>query len=470
MTVLSRVSAHLVPVAALVVGISLAAQTPIEPRNNRFSPQEDVKLGREAAAEIRQQLPMLTEGAVTSFVEQVGKRLVAEIPGQFEQPEFRYTFETVNLSDINAFALPGGPMFLHRGMIEAARTDAEVAGVMAHELAHVVLRHGTAQATEAQGPQIGAIAGQILGAIVGGRTGSVIAQGSELAAGVYFLRYSREFEREADLLGAQMMARAGYDPRQMASMFQTIQKQSGARGPEWLSSHPDPGNRAQAITREAAALTIADPANTAGAFEGARQRLAQLPPAQTMEQVARARQKGGQRAPVGTTGRGAVRVEPPATQLRTHQPADFMRIAVPANWEQVGGQGAVTYAPEGGYFRGEGGQSAFTHGVQIGVVPGDRGHLRQDTDALVKMFARSNPQLRRQGGYSRTTIGGRAGLTANLSNVSEVTGGREMVNLSTVQLANGSLLYIVGVAPAEEARTYQNTFARVRQSVQLNDR
>jgi beta-barrel assembly-enhancing protease len=287
---------------------------------------------------------------------------------------------------------------------------------------------------------------------------------------VYFLRYSREFEREADLLGAQMMARAGYDPRQMASMFQTIQKQSGARGPEWLSSHPDPGNRAQAITREAAALTIADPANTAGAFEGARQRLAQLPPAQTMEQVARARQKGGQRAPVGTTGRGAVRVEPPATQLRTHQPADFMRIAVPANWEQVGGQGAVTYAPEGGYFRGEGGQSAFTHGVQIGVVPGDRGHLRQDTDALVKMFARSNPQLRRQGGYSRTTIGGRAGLTANLSNVSEVTGGREMVNLSTVQLANGSLLYIVGVAPAEEARTYQNTFARVRQSVQLNDR
>jgi beta-barrel assembly-enhancing protease len=453
---------------ALLLGVSLVAQTPVERRDNRFTPQQDVELGREAAAEIRQQLPMLTEGAVTTLIEQIGSRLVREIPNRFEQPEFRYTFEAVNLREINAFALPGGPMFLHRGMIEAARSDAEVAGVMAHELAHVVLRHGTAQATQGQGAQVGAIAGQILGAIVGGRTGSVIAQGSELAAGVYFMRYSREFEREADLLGAQIMAAAGYEPRHMASMFQTIQKEGAARGPEWLSSHPDPGNRAQAITREAAMLTVADRANTGAAFEQARQRLAQLPPAQSMEQVARARQ-GGERAPVGTAGRGA-RVEPPSNTWRTHQPGDFLRIAVPANWQQAGGQSVVTYAPEGGYIRAQDGREAFTHGVQVGVMPGDQGHLQQDTDALLQMFARSNPQLRRQGGYSRTTIGGRAGLTTTLSNVSEVTGAREMVNVSTVQLRDGSLLYIVGVAPAEEARVYQNTFGRIRQSVQLNDR
>ena len=87
------------------------------------------------------------------------------------------SFQVVNLKEINAFALPGGPMFLNRGMLDAAKTDGEVVGVMAHEISHVVLRHGTAQATKGQKFQIGAIAGQILGAIVGGTAGSVISQG-----------------------------------------------------------------------------------------------------------------------------------------------------------------------------------------------------------------------------------------------------------------------------------------------------
>ena len=148
------------------------------------------------------------DGLTRNFVERIGERLVAEIPHDLRQPKFRYTFDVVNLREINAFALPGGPMFLHRGMLEAARTDAEVAGVMAHELSHVVLRHGTAQASKAQKFQLGAVAGQILGSIVGGRTGTVIAQGSQIGLGTYFLKYSREYEREADLLGAQIMARA----------------------------------------------------------------------------------------------------------------------------------------------------------------------------------------------------------------------------------------------------------------------
>ena len=180
---------------------------------------------------------------------------------------------------INAFALPGGPMFLHRGMLQAARTDDEVAGVMAHELSHVVLRHGTLQASKAQKFQLGAIAGQVLGSIVGGRTGQVISQGSQVGLGTYFLKYGREYEREADLLGAQIMARAGYDPRQMANMFRTIQQQGGGQGPEWLSDHPDPGNRYAAINREAATLRVAGSANTGPAFESVHARLAQMPPA-----------------------------------------------------------------------------------------------------------------------------------------------------------------------------------------------
>ncbi len=202
-------------------------------------------------------MPLLNDEQVESYVERLGDQLVDNIPEELRQPKFRYSFEVVNLKEINAFALPGGPMFLNRGMLEAARTDGEVAGVMAHEMSHVVLRHGTAQATKGQKFQIGAIAGQVLGAIVGGRTGSVIAQGSQFGLGAYFLKFGREYQREADLLGAQIMARAGYDPRQMANMFQTIEKQGNSQGPEWLSSHPDPGNRYEAINSEAEALSVA---------------------------------------------------------------------------------------------------------------------------------------------------------------------------------------------------------------------
>jgi predicted Zn-dependent protease len=281
-------------VAALTVSLSATAQTRIEPHRNSFSPQQDVQLGRQAAAEVRQQLPMVNDGPTRSFVERIGDRLVAEIPDDLQQPSFRYTFDVVNLREINAFALPGGPMFLHRGMLEAARTDAEVAGVMAHELSHVILRHGTVQASKAQKFQLGAIAGQVLGSIVGGRTGNAIAQGSQFGLGTYFLKYSREYEREADLLGAQIMARAGYDPREMANMFQTIARRGGSGGPEWLSDHPNPGNRYDAINREAAMLRVHRSPGSAAGIASVQARLARMAPAPTTQQVMRARQ--GQRS------------------------------------------------------------------------------------------------------------------------------------------------------------------------------
>jgi predicted Zn-dependent protease len=274
-------------VALVLLGASASAQTRIEPRRNSFSPAQDVQLGRQAAAEVRQQLPMLNDGPTEALVERIGGRLVAAVPARFRQPAFRYSFDVVNLREINAFALPGGPMFLHRGMLQAARTDDEVAGVMAHELSHVLLRHGTLQAAKAQKFQLGALAGQVLGSIVGGKKGAVIAQGSQIGLGTYFMKYSREYEREADLLGAQIMARAGYNPRQMANMFRTIQQQGGGGGPEWLSDHPDPGNRYAAINREAASLRVAGAANTGPAFDSVRARLAQMPPAPSSAQVAR---------------------------------------------------------------------------------------------------------------------------------------------------------------------------------------
>jgi predicted Zn-dependent protease len=241
-------------VASLTISLSADAQTRIDPDRNSFSPAQDVELGRRAAAEVRRELPIIRDGRTQDYVERIGERLVSAVPGRLRQPRFDYTFQVVDRKDINAFALPGGPIFVNRGMLDAARNDGEVAGVIAHEIAHVALRHGTAQATKGQKFQLGALAGQIIGSMIGGRTGAVVAQGSQIGIGTYFMKYSREYEREADLLGAQIMARAGYDPRHMANMFQTIARRGGNGGPEWLSDHPSPSNRYEAINREAALL------------------------------------------------------------------------------------------------------------------------------------------------------------------------------------------------------------------------
>jgi len=469
MTILLSSRRYARPVVAVALTLTLAApsaQTRITADPNKYSPAQDVQLGREAAAEATKQLPMLNDDRIDNWVEDVGGELVQAIPAEFRHAEFRYTFDVVNQKEINAFALPGGPMFLNRGMIEAARSEGEVASVMAHEIAHVALRHGTAQATKGEKFQIGAIAGQILGAIVGGTAGSVISQGSQIGLGTYFLKYGREYERQADLLGAQIMARAGYNPREMATMFETIERQGGSSGPEWMSSHPNPGNRAAAINKEASMLRVQGDANT-GQFASIKGRLGDMSPAYTAEQIARGQTRS---RPTGTSGRRTVNVEPPASQLRRYTPANFLEVSVPANWEPVAsGDGGATYAPDGGFFEGESGGTAFTHGVQFGVAQGT-GNLQRDTQQLVQTFARSNPDLRSAGSPRRETVGRRQGITTPLSNVSEVSGGREYVALSTAQLRDGSVLYMIGVAPQAEAGTYENAFRRIRQALAIADR
>ena len=130
---------------------TVAAQTKVTPPKNKYTPEQDVQIGREAAAEVRQQYPIINDSQVRYYLERLGDRLVEAAPRELNNPAFEYSFTPVNLKDINAFALPGGPMFVNRGMIEAASSEGEVAGVMAHELAHVLLRHGTANATKAAG-------------------------------------------------------------------------------------------------------------------------------------------------------------------------------------------------------------------------------------------------------------------------------------------------------------------------------
>src|SRR4029450_1916345 len=245
--------------------LSLAAtiafgQTEIKLPKNKYTPEQDVELGMKAAAEVRKEYPIIQDESIARYLTMLGDRLVAEAPSELKQPVYKYSFTPVNLKEINAFALPGGPMFVHRGMFDAAKSEGEVAGVMADELSHVLLRHGTANASKAQNPwlQLGQIAGIVGGVVVGGGAGSAIMQGSQFGLGTLLLRYSRDFEKQAVLLGPQIRALAAYDPREPAHMFETIERESkGESSPQWMSSHPNPGNRTAYITKEAEALTIA---------------------------------------------------------------------------------------------------------------------------------------------------------------------------------------------------------------------
>ena len=241
--------AALLALSLVAHGVPATAQTRITAPKNNFTPAQDVQVGQKAAAEVRQQMPLLDDSQVQSYVERIGRRLVQAIPQEFQHPEFRYTFQVVNASDINAFALPGGPMFVNRGMIAAAKTEGEVAGVMAHELSHVVLRHGTAQATKAQKYQIGEVAGAIIGAIVGGTAGQVIAQGTQFGLGTVLPELQPRVREAGRPRGLAHHGARRLRPARHGRHVQDDREAGPARAPQWLSDHPDPGNRSAYITQ-----------------------------------------------------------------------------------------------------------------------------------------------------------------------------------------------------------------------------
>jgi Zn-dependent protease with chaperone function len=453
----------------------LQAQTKITLPKNKYTPEQDVQLGREAADEARKQYPIINDDRIDTYLTALGDRLVAAAPSEFKQSVYEYSFTPVNLKEINAFALPGGPMFVHRGMFDAAAEEGEVAGVMAHELSHVLLRHGTANATKAQNPwlQLGQLAGAIGGAVVGGGLGSAISQGSQFGLSTLLLSYSRDFEKEADLLGAQIMARAGYDPRALAHMFETIAKEAKANGsgaPQWMSSHPDPGNRTVYITKEAEHLEIAVPADTSQ-FEPIKRVFASLPPAKTMSELSRTgvsssdASRGDAAQAVGTPGQPVSR---PSTKYKAINGGKIFQASVPSDWTSVSSDSTIKVVPMNGYgpLRGE---MVFTHGVEFGVATASSRNLVEATQGWLNAVAQSNPDLRQAGNMQSLRMSNRSALAVSLVNPSPL-GGQERIGAYTTFLADGTLFYYLTVVPEREQQLFQDSFTRIVNSIKLTDR
>jgi predicted Zn-dependent protease len=236
-------------IAAALGGTALARDPgePFRPGMNFFSKEQDVQLGREASQQVRQKYREVQSPFVKDYVQQVGRRL-ASAPAASDSG-FPFAFTVLQDKSINAFALPGGPMFIFSGLVRNVDNEAQLAAVMAHEMAHVILRHGTHQASKANLIKLPVLlAGEALG------QRSLLATITNLGANGLILKYSRDAESDADALGAHLMAAAGYDPVQMARFFNKLQSLGGQRNSglaQFLSDHPNPGNRERAIMAEA---------------------------------------------------------------------------------------------------------------------------------------------------------------------------------------------------------------------------
>ncbi|NLT67790.1 MAG: M48 family metalloprotease [Acidobacteria bacterium] len=438
----------------LAASFALAQRTQLQPgRWNFFSPKEEVELGRQVAQDAEQKLPMLNDSRVDDYLNRLGRRLAAKAPGE----KYPYQFKCVNDANINAFALPGGFLYVNRGTIEAADNEAELAGVIGHEIGHVALRHGTNQATKSYLTQFPLA---ILGGMAGNSVGGILAQiGTQFATSSILLRYSRDDERQADLMSTQILYDSNYDPRYVARFFEKLE---GRQGTEFFSSHPNPDNRIRLINDEIGRIgpipknSISDSRE----FRNIKQYLKSLPPAP----------KAGS-APADS--RGSAPPAPPAQPSARFASYDagILKLRHPDNWRAYGNEQTFTFAPEGG-IAGSGSSEALAYGTMISIyTPRSTGRsrtLRQATDELVGELRKSNPDMRLSKDHGQIRVGGQAAMSRILTNNSAY-GGREMNWLVTALRPEG-LVYFIFVAPEGEFGRYQRTFRQILDSVTFRRR
>lgn len=457
---------------------------------NLFSVEQDVEIGRQAAVEAEQQLPLLNDASVNRYLNRIITRLAAQAPGA----KYPYQIKAVNATDINAFALPGGPMYVNRGLITAARSEAELAGVLAHEMSHVALRHGTNQASKAYLGQAGL---GILGGLLGKKssTSSIVNAVGGFGLNAAFLKFSRDDELQADATGAEIMARAGYNPVAMADFFSVLRELQG-RDPSKLerffSSHPAPANREARIRQLATSLGTVR-SQEVGGF------------ATIQSRVGGANVAAGQTQWPTTTSTGSVEpiqpvqvtVPPPSTRfLRFEQPSGLFVINYPDNWRTYATTTgyAVSLAPEGGVVETSNGQPAMVYGVivnhyapfegefdrreqsmQRNYAPFEdrttpRGTLEDATDDLVRQIMRTNPYLSAEVGSARAEqIDGAAGYSVLLSGRSPVTGEDERVTVYTRALSDAHVLYALCIAPARAYDELNRTCTRMVRTLLVNE-
>lgn len=500
-----RIAERLLCLTVLCVGAQAYAQSagPVfpDPGHPSISRDDQRALGLQAAAQVYQQMPVLPDSSPeTQYIRQLGQKLVATIPSQYSWP---FEFHVVAQKEINAFALPGGPMFVNVGTITAAANEAQLAGVMAHEMSHVYMQHSAKQAGKAETTSmLAGLAGAVLGGTVGNMAGGMVGQlgqmGIQMGAQGLMLKYSRSDESQADAVGAVILYKAGYDPQAMADFFKTLETQGGQTPPQWLSDHPNPGNRQLAIQKEIANWPPENYATDSPAFAKVRQHATTVK-AYTAQEIAQGAKSGqwtalNQRngatfnaggAKALTSGASAAASgsssRMPAVALQNIAPSQRMVIADlgplkiqhPENWQvampQRQGQ-FVTIAPQAGIT-----PYGVGYGVLLnGVAPPQGQHMSIDqiTNQIIQEMEQKNG-MQSMGNLQRITVAGIEGRSMLFQSESpfQNAGGQPQKEgdwLITVPQRDGSAIILIFVAPQSDFARFQPTYEGMLKSVQFH--
>jgi hypothetical protein len=393
-----------------------------------------------------------------AYVNRIGQRLVNGIEGE----KFPFTFKVVNDPSINAFALPGGPMYVHTGLIASADNEAQIAGVLGHEMGHVMLRHGTNQASKANLIQIPAM----LAAGIfdnGGITGTLANLGIGLGANSVLLKFSRTAENDADLYGARLVHRAGYNPVELARFFEKLEAESGKGGKvqEFFASHPNPGNRIKNIqddmkfypqkSYEGATLTPD--------LIRAREIIKKLPPPAKSPA-----QQGQVPAPQGP----AVTTNVPSG-FKAHQ-TSLYAIAYPGDWTARPAQDGVSASivASDGAVKGANNQEDIGHGVLINFAKPQSNDINAATEEIIKGITQGNPNLRVSGAAQSQKVDNYVARLTPLQGPSSLRSGeKENVLLLTVMHPQG-LFYGIFIAPESRWRVAEPEYRQMIQTLRFS--
>jgi hypothetical protein len=492
LAMLRRLCCLIVLLAATQVWTQAAGPQFPNPGKTGMSREQQHALGLQVAGQVYQQMPVLPDSSPeTQYIQHLGKKLVATIPSEYSWP---YEFHVVAQKEINAFALPGGPMFVNIGTITAAANEAELAGVMGHEMAHVYMQHSAKQASKAQWTQgLAGLASGVLGS-GGGMLGQLAQYGIQFGAQGLMLKYSRTDESQADAVGTMILYKAGYNPQSMADFFKTLASQGGAAPPQLLSDHPNPGNREQAIEKEISAWPVQDYATASAAFDKVRQHASGVK-AYTGEEIAAGAKSGqwaaqnqkngaaftspGHSSGSSTVSAGAhVAAAAPAPSLQNVLPSQQMvasdlgpiKIARPQNWsvtmpQQQGDY--VTIAPKAGITANGAGYGVMINGAS---TKGQRVTVDDVTALLVQQLQSSNgvkPVSKAQP-IVVAGVQGRSVMMASVSPFSSANGQQaERDWLVVVPQSNDAVLFFVFVAPQSEFNRFQPTYEAMLKSVKF---